>query len=441
MVVRPAQLTRRGVLAGAGATTAALAACAPGGPASQREKAPVTITLKTWTNVINMPWWEQALKQFNDAHAADKLSINLEHVPTDYWTKLTAEYAAGNPPDVIYASPPDLQSVALKGMVRDLQPHIKADKFNLNDVNPPAQRPYMWDGKVWALACWNDTRILSINTSAFKAAGIPLPPETWDSPGWTVDDFVNAARKLNDPASNRYAVVHEGVGSAKRLAWQFGAYYWNDDKVPTRSAFNTPEMVTGLQWIRDLQHAHRVMAPRTFANEFGGWEKMFPNGLMPITWCAYKHVAAAWQEIKDFEWSVAPMPRARTRLGHVSPQAFATVSLTKYPDEAWVVVKDYSTGEANAIMASVSSMPSYKKTDVYKVANIPPDKRWMLKMLQDALHAGKPEVPHPNVKQEMLQAMDAAVTDLLDDKISAQEAAKTGADRVNALFDQFGIKK
>jgi multiple sugar transport system substrate-binding protein len=426
------------------AGSAVLAACAPGAMgrpgATARERAPVTLRLKTWTNIINMPWWERAVKHFNDAHAADKITVVLEHEPNDYWTKLTAEYAAGTPPDIIYASPPDLQSVALKGMVRDLQPHIKADRFNLNDVNPPAQLPYMWDGKVWALACWNDTRILSINKSAFLAAGVPLPPETWDAPGWTVDDFVNAARKLNDPANNKYAVVHEGVGSVKRLAWQFGAYYWNDDKVPTRSAFNTPENVAGLQWIRDLQYAHRVMAPRTFANQFGGWERMFPQGLMAIAWCAYKHVAAAWQEIKDFEWSVAPMPRAKRRLGHVSPQAFATVSTTRYPDEAWVVVKDYSTGEANAIMASVSSMPSYKKIDVYKVANIPQDKRWMLKMLQDALNSGKPEVPHPNVKLEMLQAMDAEVTDLLDDKKSAQEAARSGAERVNAIFEQYGIR-
>jgi hypothetical protein len=106
-----------------------------------------------------------------------------------------------------------------------------------------------------------------------------------------------------------------------------------------------------------------------------------------------------------------------------------------------VVVKDFSTGDANAIMASVSSMPSYKKTDVYKVANIPQDKRWMIKLLQDALNSGKPEVPHPNIKNEMLVEMENQVKDLLADKKSAQEAAKSGADNVNAIFDQYGITK
>jgi multiple sugar transport system substrate-binding protein len=430
--------------AGAVALGAAGAACgAPAQPAAQ-EKAPVTLRLKTWTSIINIPVWQQAQQHFNDTHAAQKITVNLEHVPDDYWTKLTAEYAAGTPPDIIYASPADLQSVALKGMVRELSPDIKADKFNLSDVNPPAQLPYVWDGKVWALACWNDTRILSINKGAFAAAGIPLPPQTWNGAGWTTDDFVAAARKLSDPSANKYAVVHEGVGSVKRLAWLFGAYYWNDEKVPTRSAFGSPENVTGLQWIHDLQYGQRVMAPYSYSannGPLGGWEKAFRTGQTPIVWAAYKHVTAGWNDIKDFEWSVAPLPKAKLRMANVSPQAFATVSASKFPEADWIVIKDYSTGEANAIMAGVSSMPSYKKMDVYKVASVPEDRRWMITMLQDAMNGGKPEVPHPNVKLEMLQAMDAVSTDLLDDKISAQDAARTGAERVNALFDQFGVTK
>jgi multiple sugar transport system substrate-binding protein len=442
--------SRRRVIAGslgllmAGPLVAACGADGAGGSggagAAQRSKNPVTLRVKTWTNIINIPTWEKAFKAFNDAHATDKITIAIEHVPDDYDNKLITEFAGGAAPDVIYQSPASMQGFANRGITRDLSPDIKADKFNMADINPPAQLPYQWEGKIWALACWNDTRVLSINVNAFKAAGVALPPQTWDAPGWTMDDFIAAAKKLTNTAENRPAFVHEGVGSLKRFAWQFGAYYWNDDKVPTRSAFGTPENVTGLQWVLDLQNAHRVMGDRNYAGPLGGFEKMFPAGTVPITYAAYKHVTAGWQVIKDFEWSIAPMPKSKVRMGHVSPQAFATVSSTKFPAEAWMAVKDLSTGESNAIMASVSSMPSYKKTDVYKVANIPQDKRWMIKLLQDAMNTGKPEVPHPNVKPEMLTAMDAVTTDLLDGKIGAAETAKTGADKVNALFDQYGIK-
>lgn len=436
--------TRRVVLGatGPGAAGLLVAACGVGGQPATKDRPPVAIKLKTWTNIINMPWWERAATNFNERNAARKLSVVLEHVPTDYWTKLTAEYAGGTPPDVIYGNPLETQDVASKGMLRDLTPDIKGDKFNLADINPPAQVGYMFDGKIWALACWNDTRILSYNKSAFQAAGIPLPPQTLDGPGWTVDDFISAARKLNDPQNNKYAYVPDDItGGSLRLPWLYGGYYWNDEKVPTRSGLTTPETIRGFELGRDLIAAHRVMPPRAFPGTLGGHDKMFPAGLMPIAWAAYKHITAGWQDIKDFEWAVAPLPKGTQRMHHVSPQAFGTISLTKYPAEAWAVVKDYSTGEANEIMASVSSMPSYKKIDVYKVANISADKRWMIKLIYDALNAGKPLVPHPNIKLEMMNAMNAAVNDMLDEKISAQEAAKQGADKVNALFDQFGIRK
>lgn len=436
---------RRVVVSGVagGAVVAALAACGPVGQAPAKEKVPVKINVWTWTNVINKPVWDRAQARFDESHAKDKLTVALSYFadqPT-YWTKLTAEYAAGTPPDVIYGSPLETQDVASKGMLKDLSAAIKRDKFDINDINPPAQLPYMFEGKVWGLASWNDTRILSYNVNAFKAAGIPLPPQTLDGAGWTVDDFISAARKLNDPQNNKYAYVPDDItGGTLRLPWLFGGYYWNDEKVPTRSGLNTPETVRGFELGRDLMTAHRVMPPRALPATLGGHDKMFPAGMMPIAWAAYKHVTAGWAEIKDFEWAVAPLPRGTRRMHHVSPQAFGAISASKTPEEAWTVVKDYSTGEANEIMATVSSLPSYKKTDVYKVAAVPTERRWMIKLLADALNAGKSLVPHPNVKLEMNNAMNAAVNDMLDEKISPSEAAKTASDKVNALFDAAGIK-
>ena len=336
-----ARVTRRGVMGSAlgGASLVmggALAACAAPSQAHAAEKVPVTIKVFTWTNVINMPVWEKAQARFNEKFSKDKLSVALTHQPNDnnaYWTKLVAEYAAGTAWDVIYGNPLETQDVASKGMLKDLSPFIKKDKFDINDINPPAQVGYMFEGKVWGLACWNDTRVLSYNKSAFQAVGIPLPPQTLDGPGWTVDDFVNAARKLNDPANNKYAFVPESTtDAALRFPWLFGGYFWNDEKVPTRSAMNSAEYVRGLEWARDLQTAHRVMPVRAFAGQFGGHDKMFQTGMMPIAWAAYKHVTAGWDVIKHFERAVAPMPRGTRRMHHVSSRAFAAVAQTKYPD-------------------------------------------------------------------------------------------------------------
>ncbi|MDQ3702871.1 MAG: hypothetical protein M3442_18390 [Chloroflexota bacterium] len=65
---------------------------------------------------------------------------------------------------------------------------------------------------------------------------------------------------------------------------------------------------------------------------------------------------------------------------------------------------------------------------------------WMLKMMQNALAGAKAESPHPNVRVDQLKAMAASVTDVLDEKISAHKSANQGADKVNALFDEYGVK-
>src|SRR5919199_5244913 len=146
-------LSRRRVLAGlaGGALAAPLAAaCGAGGAsggsnagAPQRSKTPVTLRVMTWTNIINIPTWQTAFQHFNDAHSSDKITLSLEHVPDDYDNKLIAAFAGGAAPDVIYESPAPMQGFANRGITRDLSPDIKADKFILSDINPPAQLPYM----------------------------------------------------------------------------------------------------------------------------------------------------------------------------------------------------------------------------------------------------------------------------------------------------------
>ncbi len=65
---------------------------------------------------------------------------------------------------------------------------------------------------------------------------------------------------------------------------------------------------------------------------------------------------------------------------------------------------------------------------------------WMLKMMQNAFACAKAEIPHPNVRVDQLEAMDAFVAAVLDEKISAHKSARQGVDKVNALFDEHGVE-
>jgi ABC-type glycerol-3-phosphate transport system substrate-binding protein len=154
--IRSAALSRRAAIAQGAILSgaAALAACRPGGGEGTRtpERKPVELYMTTWTNQLNIPVWDQAVESFNKRFADQKLSVRMEHIPDSYYDKLKVAYAAGSAPDVVYTNPAEAQQIALQGVLIDLMPIIKSDKFNLDDINPPAQRPWMWDGKVFGLA-------------------------------------------------------------------------------------------------------------------------------------------------------------------------------------------------------------------------------------------------------------------------------------------------
>ena len=92
---------------------------------------------------------------------------------------------------------------ASKGMLKDLSAVIKRDKFDINDINPPAQVGYMFDGKIWALACWMS--ISSCPPAGFRERGTrgwrrPVPRATADD--WTADPRDGRASVMQAPCSS-----------------------------------------------------------------------------------------------------------------------------------------------------------------------------------------------------------------------------------------------
>lgn len=393
-----------------------------------------TIRLYTWTNAANLPTWEKAIAAFQEKNP--KLAVTLEHTPgQQYWDKLTVAYAGGTAPDVIYASPPDAHRVANQGMVLDLSDQIRVDKVNLDDLNPPAQKPYMWGGKVWGIGAWNDTRIIFWNKTLFKEAGLPDLPQAWDGE-FTIEQFLSYAQKLTNPDKQTWGYVFEGNGPAARITWLFGADYYDSLDYPTKAVMDSPEGIEGFQFVQDMVHQYKV-SPST-ADNVGGSDPMFQTGKVGMIWGGFKSAAAVHQPIKDFEWSIAPVPMGKRRQSNISPQAFLVVSKSKLPGESWSLVRYFTYDEGNVILCSKTSMPANKNIDFAKIS---PLETWQNKLFQDGLKTGKPEVPHPNVKPQFTTIINEEMDQLMAQAKSGEEVAKSMASRINAEFQPYVVPK
>ncbi len=403
---------------------------------SSQPAAPGAVTLRfyTWTAAANLPAWKAGVEAFQQKYP--KVQIQLDYTPgQQYWDKLTVEYAGGTPPDVIYASPADAERVATQGVVLDLANLIKDDKFPIEDINPQAQRPYQWGGKVWGICAFTDTRYLIYNKNLFKDAGLPELPQTWDGE-FSIDTFVSYAKKLTDPSKQTWGYVFEDKQPAARWSWLFGGYYWDSMDYPTKAVMDSPESTEGFQFVQDMVQKLKI-APNPAAN-MGGSDPMFQTGKVGMIWAGFKSAAAIHPAIKDFEWGISTIPKGKRRVSNLSPNGFQVVSKTKLRDESWNLVKYLTADDGNVYLSKATSMPANRKIDFAKVSPLQP---WQNKLLQDALTTGLPEVPHPNIKPQFWTIFNEEMDALLAGSKPAPDAVKSMASRINAAFQPYVVEK
>ena len=421
-----------------GQATAAVSAATSTATGTQAAAAPgkgaTTIHLYTWTAAANLPTWKQALASFQTKNPT--IQVIMDYTPgQQYWDKLTIEYAGGTSPDVIYASPSNAQDVATKGMVLDLSTYINRDKFTMADINPASQQPYQWAGKIWGICCWNDTRYTIYNKTLFKAAGIPDLPQTWDG-DFSLDQFLSYAQKLTDPAKQTWGYVFEDQLHAAHFSWLFDSYFWDSADYPTKAVMDSPNGQQGFQFIQDLVYKYKV-APTISAN-MGGSDAMFQTGKVGMVWGGYKSAAVIDKPIKAFEWGISTIPMGKKRVSNLSPQAFLIVSKSKFGDESWALVKDFTAGEGNAILCQASSMPAHRTIDFGKVSPLQP---WENTLLQTSLKSGLADVPHPNIKPQFTKIMSSEIDALMANSETGGQAARNMATQINAIFQPYVVAK
>lgn len=412
------------VAAGSNTTPAAGAASAAG---------KTTVKVWTWTSVENMPAWNKArdglMAKYPD------LNVDLQHVPgTEYWDKITVGYAGGEICDVIYLPPNNCQDLGAKGVLIDLTPAVQADRFNLDDITPATQAPYMWGGKIYAINAMNDTAFLVYNVDMFERAGLPTDlPKEWDG-AFTTDQFVEHAKKLTNPDKQEWGFIVPA--NDLHFAHMFGGKLWDDDKYPTKSALDTAGSINGLQFMRDLVYKHKVAAAPAAMTGMGGSDDIFKTGKVGMVIARNKNLTGIFKPVK-FKYRATTFPKDpnSTRRTDIGINGFGTQNKSKVQDAAWKYIKWMTAEDGNALLLGLTSLPANKNVDPYKVS---PLEKWEVKLTYDGLPTAWLSSPHPNVRRQMFTEINQELEQLMLDKKSAEDAGKGAADRVNKLFKDMG---
>ena len=321
----------------------------PGDTASSVKK-PVEIKVTFWGAPDEVNIIAGIISNWQKSHP--NIIVRLEHTPyRGYVDKLLTRIAGRSAPDIICTEVDLFVTFQSKNVLTNLTPYIENDSdLDTGIFYPAIIDRFTKNGKLYALP--RDTAPFACvyyNKKLFDEAGIPYPTDDWD-----VYDMLDKARKLAkiDPDGR---VVRYGFYA---WAWQnfiyaFGGKLVDEVKNPTEYMMNSKESIEGLQFYADLINRYRVHPTGTaMANLAMGVQGMFMTERLAM------FSSGIWEtpglrKIDNFEWDVVMFPKGPTgiRAFGTGGSGYCILKSTRYPDEAYKVLKALAGKDAQRMLA------------------------------------------------------------------------------------------
>ncbi len=296
--------------------------------------AKTTVTVASWGSQSEIELYNQAFKAFM-AQNPD-IEVKLLHIPArDYWTKLTAMFAAGKAPDLIFINNINFPAFASKGLLVPLEPFVKKDNFDTSIYYKGILDAFKYDGKLYVLPRDVSNLVMYYNRDLFKKAGLSDP-----DPNWTWDDFLKAAKALTVEKNGKR--VQWGISFYTYFlfwepwVWSNGGRFFSPDH--TKFMLNSPASVEGLQYYVDLRYKHHIApTPAEAADQsaFG----MFLNGRTAMIVDGRWRVPTLKKKAK-FDWDIVPFPRGKAgSIVDIDGSGWGITRTARNKEAAWKVLK------------------------------------------------------------------------------------------------------
>lgn len=355
-------MTRRNLLATSGlaATTLALGSCAKGsGSTGVAAGDANVVTSASWQDGVG-DLLKGAIAQAWSKQSGKKLEAQASVTFDDYQTKWRTLIAGGQPPDVMRLNDDFMGEVSGKHLSEDLKPYFQKSGLKTSDYFPIFTWSDLPSGQR-GLVVAQQVRVIFYNKTMFQKAGVPLPPTDWVSTNWTWDDFLNAATALTKGNEQLGALVFNDTGYEEIWSRNNGGEgtYSPDGKKFTLA---DPPGVEAVQWVADLTNKHHVQPKWGDVQPDMAGEMMFVAGKLAMMLATSSDVAYFTENVKDFEWDLAPIPAKVHQYQQGSVVVYIIPEKGKNPDAAWDYL-NFAVGEAGGkfIAEAAVSVPVNKK--------------------------------------------------------------------------------
>lgn len=286
-----------------------------------------------------------------------RIKVELQHVPSadDYTKRLTADFAAGTPADVILLNYRRFGAYAAKGAFDPVGPYLaQSSVLKQTDFYPELLAPFSRNGVLVGIPQNASSLVIYYNKDIFTKAGVAFPKA-----GWTWDDFLISAQTLTKGTEQYGVTIAAQMIRVAPFIWQNGGDIVDNLTKPTKLTFDRPESLEAAQWFIDLQVKHKV-APDAVQQAAEADEARFLNGRAAMFFES-RRFTPTLREQKLFDFDVAALPQRKVRASILHSDAYLLTSASKNKAAAFAFMEYANGPEGQPVIAATGrTVPSIK---------------------------------------------------------------------------------
>jgi ABC-type glycerol-3-phosphate transport system substrate-binding protein len=415
------QLLRRWRVLGLFLAVSALAALMAASISQASRRDTVTVTFQEQFGDAESVEMGVLVKQFEAANPTIHIQLVRDN-DSSYYDKLVTQIIGGGGPDIARVEPPKAVQYITAQYVAPLDQWFP--KSARSQFFPSTVGPLVRGGKLYGLPQDVATLVLFYRTDLFKAAGITHAPTTWP-------ELAADAKKLT--TAGRYGIGLFGGWGAFEFypwLWESGAQVLKPNGDKMAAAFNSPAGVSALQFWTNLEN-QKLMPPGAATLTEDDVKGPFIAGKLAMFTSGPWSVGSLKTAGIKGKWSVAPLPKGKTRASVLGGLDVVVLNNSKHKAEAakflaWLYQDKIQSGWDRAL-GFIPVKKTLYATPAFK--NNPLSKQFYASL---QISRSRPVVPQAaQVDNALGQAVQSALSGAQTPQAALDAAAKTANDALS----------
>lgn len=260
------------------------------------------------------------------------ITVTYEPIPEGYVDQMTAQFSAGEPPDLFYVQAEFAAPWMEQGLLEPLDPYITGNpEIGVEHFYPGLLAAFQFEGETFGFPKDASPLALEYNPDMLSAAGVE-PPTTWD-------ELTAAAEALTSGDVTGLCIGPE-LPRFGAFIYQNGGAIYNEDK--TEVTIDSPESVAAIDYVLSLHEAGVYKTPAELGSSWCG--EAFGKQQVAMTMEGNWIISALENDFPDTPFEIVELPQgtAKGNLGFTVSYSIGADSANK--DAAWVLLQ-YLAGQ------------------------------------------------------------------------------------------------